>query len=120
MLAVQKEFIQVRLFQQHVGLFFKYNLINEVQKAGNISNVKAFFMKFAIKIGLKGMSDLFGIVQDKNGIGRFLAIEIKTGNATQTKEQKFYMKMIESLGGIYIVGRSIEQVIEEIRERINE
>jgi 4-aminobutyrate aminotransferase-like enzyme len=117
MLRTQKEFT-VRLFQQHVGLFFKYGLLNAVLKNGIIN--KPLFMSFAIKIGIKGMSDLYGIITDKNGVGRFLAIEIKTGNATQTKEQKRYEKIIKQLGGIYIVGREVEQVINDIKRELNE
>ena len=56
-----------------------------------------------------------GIIKDENGVGRFIAIEIKTGKAVQTKEQKNYMKMVRNMGGIYIVGRDVDQVINDIK-----
>ena len=117
MRELQREFTQIRLFQQHVGLFFKYGLLNAA-KNGQALNQQTF-MQYAQKIGLKGMSDLYGVIKDKNGVGRFICIEVKTGNAKQTKEQKNFMNMVINMGGIYIVGRSVNQVIEEIKEKLN-
>lgn len=111
MLKTQKEFSGLRLFQQHVGLFFKYNLMNEISRAKRGDNIKEIFMRYSIKVGIPGMSDLFGILD-----GRFIAIEVKTGSAKQSKAQKNYEKIIRSLGGVYIVGRSSKQVIEELKK----
>ncbi len=117
LIATQKEFLNIRIFQQHVGLFFKYGLLH-VLKTQRIKDVQATCMSFAMKVGLKGMSDLFGIIKDENGVGRFIAIEIKTGKAVQTKEQKNYMKMVRNMGGIYIVGRDVDQVISDIKKEL--
>ncbi len=56
------------------------------------------------------MSDIMGIFH-----GRLLCIEVKTGNAKQTKDQKNWENMINTMGGIYIVGRSGDQVVKELR-----
>lgn len=57
-----------------------------------------------IKYGLIGSGDIQGIRMG----GRSLWIEIKTGNAVQTKEQKNFQAMIESFGGEYHIVRSKE------------
>jgi hypothetical protein len=104
--TVQKRFINVRLFDQHVGLFFKSSILNE----------KIDPMRHALRIGTVGMPDMMGFISNKNGLAIFLGIEVKSGNAKQTKEQKRFMKMVRSMGGIYIVGRSSEQVIYELEK----
>ena len=60
-----------------------------------------------IRFGLKGSSDIIGIYK-----GRFLAVEIKTGNAVQSDQQKKFQKMVCKLGGIYVVIRdtNVEQI----------
>lgn len=108
MIKTQKRFSQIRLFQQHVGLFFKHSIINET----NLES-KSSFMEYAQKIGVKGMSDLYGIID-----GRFIAIEVKTGNAKQSKEQRKYEAMVKKMGGIYIIGRSVDQVIKDIENEL--
>lgn len=55
-----------------------------------------------ISYGLKGSADIIGLLNT----GRFLAVEVKTGMARQTKEQKAFQQMIDKLGGLYIVARS--------------
>lgn len=113
MLEVQKSFPDCRLFQQHVGKFFGYRLFESLANGYNIFDLKQICFKFLISIGLKGMSDLYGIIKI-NGVGRFIAIEVKTGKAVRTKEQKAFARMVQNLGGMYIEARSVEQVIDEI------
>ena len=55
-----------------------------------------------ISFGLTGSSDIIGL---RRCDGKFLAIEIKTGKAVQSKKQKDFQKMIEAFGGIYILAR---------------
>ncbi len=58
------------------------------------------------------MADISGILTHKSGLGLRLEIEIKTGSARQTTEQKNFEKMIKSLGGIYFVARSVNCALE--------
>ncbi len=60
-----------------------------------------------VSVGRAGQADISGLIT-VHGVGRRLEIEVKTGNATQTKEQKNFQAMILKLGGEYIVARSIE------------
>lgn len=63
------------------------------------------------KYGLKGSSDIIGITND----GKFLAIEAKTGAATQSKEQKNFAAMIKNFGGRYFVCRTPEEAVNFVK-----
>lgn len=67
----------------------------------------------AISFGIKGEADLDGIIAP---FGRKLSIEIKTGKAKLSKDQKNYRAMILKFGGVHIVARSLEQALTELRE----
>ena len=56
-----------------------------------------------VRFGLKGSPDIIGLYK-----GLFLGIEVKTGNAKQSKEQKFFQNMVDNLGGIYVVCRETD------------
>jgi hypothetical protein len=60
-----------------------------------------------IKFGLKGSADILGILAPS---GRFLAIECKVGRDTQSPYQKNFQLMIETMGGLYILARSVSDV----------
>lgn len=58
----------------------------------------------------RGSSDLIGWYR-----GRFLAIEVKSLSGRLTTEQDNFLKQVERSGGIAIVGRSVGQVLEELK-----
>lgn len=60
-----------------------------------------------ISFGLKGSADIMGIISP---IGRFLAIEVKTGKAKQNPAQLNFQRMIERMGGVYVVARSLSDL----------
>jgi hypothetical protein len=60
-----------------------------------------------VKFGLVGSADILGIIAPQ---GRFLAIECKTRTGKQSDQQRNFQKMIEAMGGIYILARSLEDV----------
>lgn len=64
-----------------------------------------------IRFGIKGAADITGILPG----GVRLEIEIKTGLARQSPHQKEYQLMIESFGGIYLVARDGEKLVEDLR-----
>ena len=59
-----------------------------------------------LKFGMKGSPDIIGVA---NG-GIFLGIEVKTGQAKQSPEQKLFQAMVGKRGGIYILARSLADV----------
>lgn len=67
-----------------------------------------------IHYGLKGSADITGIIQPS---GQRLEIEVKTGSARQTKEQRNFGAMVNRFGGIYIVARDLEGVYNELDRR---
>ncbi|WP_316979211.1 hypothetical protein [Shumkonia mesophila] len=64
-----------------------------------------------IAYGLDGSSDLVGILPG----GRFLGCEIKTPDGTQQPNQKKFEAAVNRVGGIYIVARSPDEALAQIR-----
>jgi hypothetical protein len=60
-----------------------------------------------MKFGLVGAADITGILPS----GVRLEIEVKSGNAKQSQEQKNFETMIQRHGGIYFVARSLDDVL---------
>lgn len=67
-----------------------------------------------IRFGIPGSADLTGIV---NPTGQRLDIEVKTPTGRQSQNQKNYQKMVETMGGIYILARSETNIREQILSR---
>lgn len=71
-----------------------------------------------VNFGLAGSGDIAGIIAPA---GIMIYIETKYGRYKQTEQQKRFAKMIQDMGGIYIVARDPElveqQIIDELRLR---
>ena len=69
-----------------------------------------------VNFGLAGSGDIAGIIAPA---GIMIYIETKYGRYKQTEQQKRFAKMIQDMGGIYIVARDPElveqQIIDEFR-----
>lgn len=65
-----------------------------------------------VRVGVKGAADISGLLRDRSGKGIRLEIEVKTGSGRQSPDQKNYQRMIESLGGLYFLARSVSQALE--------
>ena len=77
-------------------------------------NSGSILTKYGGKVILapKGTSDIIGTWN-----GRFLAIEVKKPKPNKTypsKVQREYIEMINDLGGLAFVARSVEDVIEQL------
>ncbi len=66
-----------------------------------------------VRFGVPGQADLTGILQ-LGGIGVSLWIEVKSASGRQTQEQVWFQQMVERLGGLYILARSVEDVDDAI------
>lgn len=66
-----------------------------------------------IRFGLPGMADIGGILG-----GRAVEVEVKAAFGRQTEDQKNWQRAVERAGGIYILGRSLEGVIDQINARL--
>jgi hypothetical protein len=60
-----------------------------------------------IRFGLVGSADLLGILRG----GRFLAVEVKTAKGRQSEAQRNFQRMIESMGGVYVLARDVQTVV---------
>lgn len=71
-----------------------------------------------VKMGQKGMSDLYGYVHAM-GIAIYIEIEIKTGKATLEKHQRKWGETTYKNGGIFLVGREdVNKTLEEIEQHV--
>lgn len=69
-------------------------------------------MNRPVHIGLAGAADITGIVSG----GRRIEIECKSKTGKQRVEQIAFQRMIERLGGIYILARSVADVELALKE----
>ena len=58
----------------------------------------------------KGVADLVGTYK-----GRSVSVEIKFGKDKQSEQQVIYQKQTEHAGGIYIIARSFDDFLQQIR-----
>jgi len=63
-----------------------------------------------ITFGVKGGADISGLLRG----GRRLEIEVKKPGGRQSEEQKAFQRMIEGLGGLYILAFSVDDVREAL------
>lgn len=61
------------------------------------------------------MSDVLSIMRVA-GIGVFLAVEQKKTGTKQTKKQKDFQLLVESVGGVYILTRDIADLAFQLNE----
>ena len=89
---------------------------NDVVLFNNESGV-ARFNRHTVRYGVgKGGADLIGLVVPS---GRFIALEVKTGKAALTKEQRLFKKLINESGGYCCTVRSIKEAHDAIDRAIN-
>jgi len=96
-------------------------LVRDIQLACSHGNVRLFINTnglfyrengIPVKVGLfVGCGDLIGFICEtfnKTLVARLVMIEVKTGKATATTEQRDAIKMINRMGGYAGVARSVE------------
>jgi len=66
----------------------------------------AFQGKRRIAFGLVGSADILGITNS----GKFVALEVKTGQAVLSSQQKQFGRMVIEMGGIYAVIRHLDDI----------
>lgn len=67
-----------------------------------------------VSFGLKGSADILGIACD----GKLIAIEVKTGSAKLTQEQKLFRRMVETMGGYYYEART-DDCLDELINKLS-
>jgi hypothetical protein len=56
---------------------------------------------------INGIADIIGIAPG----GRFLAVECKSDRGRQTPSQREFQKRVEYAGGLYVLARGVEDLI---------
>ena len=67
-----------------------------------------------IRYGKKGSGDILGILPN----GKFLSVEVKAGRDRLRPEQQEFMDDINIRGGVAMVARSLDDVIERIEKEL--
>lgn len=62
---------------------------------------------YPVKFGVPGQADVSGIIAPW---GRRLEIECKTATGRQSAEQKTFQRVVEAMGGVFILARKVEDV----------
>jgi hypothetical protein len=86
----------------------------------NIGVAEARGSKIRFGVGGPGGADLIGIFTHANGVGQYLAVEIKTPIGKQSEEQRVFQQLVEKRGGIYVVLRSADEArawLQQMRDR---
>lgn len=98
--------------QQEILLEFgsRHDLKIWRQNTGKLSSGCRF-----ISFGVLGGGDISGIIKG----GRRLEIEVKNDKGKQRPSQKLFQQMIESMGGVYILARSVDDVREGLKKYID-
>lgn len=63
-----------------------------------------------IRFGIPGQADITGSVR-----GRRIDIEVKTPEGRQTPEQRIYEQRIAAAGAVYVLARSLDDVLTAVR-----
>lgn len=66
-----------------------------------------------VTFGTPGCADILGIIAPT---GRFLAIECKTTTGKQSEDQKSFQRMVEAMGGLYVLARSVGDIDRALAE----
>lgn len=61
--------------------------------------------------GMRGLSDIIGILKD----GRFLAVEVKRPGKTATEEQWQFIESIQKNGGVSMVVSSVDELLADLK-----
>ena len=61
-----------------------------------------------VRFGVPGQADISGILAPS---GRRIEIEVKSATGRQTQQQRRFQAMIERMGGVYILARSVGDVL---------
>lgn len=76
----------------------------------------ADYGSFMVRYGVgKGGSDLLCMVKPS---GRWVALEVKTGNAVPDKQQKLFMQLVNDNGGYSSVVHSVQEALDAVDEAI--
>lgn len=68
-----------------------------------------------VSAGVDGQGDILGIIGPR---GRMLQIEVKAGKDRMRESQLAFRSMIQHYGGLYLIGRNVDECLEELDREI--
>ncbi|MGY6410767.1 MAG: hypothetical protein ACXIUV_07060 [Alkalilacustris sp.] len=98
LLAMSKEF--------HPGIFYRQN-------AGKVQTATGYW----IELGPDGIGDIVGFIPSASG-AVFFCGETKTRRGQQRESQKRFQAAVEKAGGVYVLGRSGEEMVKKTHEAL--
>lgn len=111
MLHVQSEFPESRMWEIATGQAYALFSVKSAIKVAIQTRNVAQAMKILIRVvyGKKGHPDITGLLY-----GIWIGIEIKTGSAVQSQDQKFFEEMINAAGGVYITVSNSSEIAPQL------
>lgn len=119
-LHFQEHFPQGRIFTRHTGKFINMRFIDELNACRHdlhrILHAIKNFKRFLISISIPGQADSY-ITLPVRGELVHIEVEVKSGDAVQSKEQKAWEAAITEQGGLYILVRNPEDIVNAIKTK---
>lgn len=94
----------MKIWRNNTGVAIGFSFIQKARKLGYFPESFP-----ATRYGVPGAPDIMGFRKPN---GQFIGIETKDVKRGQTEEQKVWQEVIESMGGIYILAKKMEDVDE--------
>ena len=103
-----------RAWRQQAGVFVPMSGSVDCPRCGHHGSLKGFQPRPVTRVGVDGMGDV-GMILGPHG--RACWIEAKSESGRQRESQANFQRMVESQGGVYILARSAEDAIGQLRAR---
>lgn len=112
LIEIPKRMPRCRVWRQNTGMGVPIASVRRAAACIHSGDIKGALsaLSYTNRFGIVGGGDVSGIM---NG-GRRMEIEVKAGKDKQSDEQKAFQSMICSLGGIYLVCRSVDVTLAEL------
>ena len=122
LVEIPKRFPHVRIWRQNTGAGVGMNEVRRAIECLRIGDIKGAIAHLGrpMKFGVVGGGDLSGIVYRAVDaafpkiIGQRIEVEVKVGKDKQSDEQRAFAQMLTAHGGLYIVARSVEDVVRAL------
>ncbi len=116
LIEIPKRFPNIRVWRQNTGGGVGMNHVRQaIQfiKTGQLKQAIGALSR-PIKFGVVGAGDVSGVIGPK---GTRFECEIKAGKDVQSPEQVAFGEMITRAGAVYVVARSLDDVVKALEGR---
>jgi hypothetical protein len=125
-LRFSESFPDGMIFQRHTGKFLKMSFYEALKATypdlhGMLSIIRSYKQHW-IAISIPGQADSYLMLPLKppgyDGILTVhIEVEVKSGDAVQTQDQKNWQKAVEMAGGLYILVRHEDDIVYAIKKK---